>query len=655
MGSSIPDLEERAARTTAELEAFTRSFINEQGGDARDGGFVIPIVFHIIHNNGPENISDAQVHDAVRVLNNDFNRLNTDWNTVRPQFLDIVANVGIEFRLATRDPNGQCTTGITRTQSPLTNDGTEQMKALISWPRNKYLQVWVAASADGAAGYTFRPGNAVWNAAQDGIVVQHLYLGSIGTSNAYRSRTLTHEVGHWFNLAHTWGSSNTPGLDANCNMDDEVSDTPNTRGWESCTLNGSTCDGTLDNVENYMDYSYCSKMFTVGQKARMIACLNSSTAQRNQLWQTSNLIATGVNGNAVLCQALFTTSKGEICAGQSVRYTDASYHNVMARSWSFPGGEPSTSTEVSPVVFYPNSGTYSATLTVSDGSTSLSTTQNTAVVVLPMDLTAPLIEGFEVGATPASTGWMVLNPDDDNGFGITNTAAYSGSKSLRLVNTAAMSGRTDVLVSPPLDMSDATAITLSFRYAYARRTSSSTDQLRILVSNNCGETWNLRAQIFATGDLTTGGINTGSFVPSGPEQWGFKQITNINSTFYVTGMRLRFEFMSGGGNNFFLDDINLNGMPLSLGGELTGAGPLLAVLPNPATEATEAVVDMASAGRAVVDLLDITGRVARHVSSGTLPAGKHRMKIPTADLPSGSYFVRLQYEGGREVVRLIVP
>ena len=132
------------------------------------------------------------------------------------------------------------------------------------------------------------------HAEEDGIVIQHNYTGSIGTSNAYRSRTLTHEVGHWLNLRHPWGNSNNPGLAENCDEDDLVDDTPNTMGWTSCVLEGTTC-GSLDNVQNYMDYSYCGRMFTLGQKDRMRAAalsrspneINSRQPQtsKRQAWQ----------------------------------------------------------------------------------------------------------------------------------------------------------------------------------------------------------------------------------------------------------------------------------------------------------------------------------------------------------------------------------
>jgi hypothetical protein len=196
----------------AELEAFTQAFTAAERGGG-DSELVIPVVFHIIHNFGAENITDDQIIDQMRILNEDFNKQNPEWPNVRPAFLDIVADVGVTFRLAQLDPDGNCTKGITRTVSELTHDGTQDMKDLIQWPRDRYLNVWVAASADGAAGYAMYPGSVSnsWAAPADGIVILHSYVGSIGTSSTGRSHALSHEVGHWINLAHCWGSTNDPG------------------------------------------------------------------------------------------------------------------------------------------------------------------------------------------------------------------------------------------------------------------------------------------------------------------------------------------------------------------------------------------------------------------------------------------------------------
>src|SRR5690606_12907667 len=125
------------------------------------------------HNDGAENISNAQVEDAMRVLNDDFNKMNPDWVNAEAEFIDLVADIGIEFRLARLDPDGNCTNGITRTMSPLTNEGDQSMKNLIQWPRDAYLNVWVAASANGAAGYTYRPGSVADFPTGDGIVMLH--------------------------------------------------------------------------------------------------------------------------------------------------------------------------------------------------------------------------------------------------------------------------------------------------------------------------------------------------------------------------------------------------------------------------------------------------------------------------------------------------
>lgn len=645
-----PFFQTRTAQSNAELEDFTRAFLAD--GNRGGGAYVIPIVFHIIHNNGVENIDDAQILDALRILNEDYSRQNPDWDNVRPEFQDLVADVGVEFRLATKDPSGNCTNGITRTVSVLTNDGTEDMKALIVWPRNKYLNIWVSASADGAAGYTFRPGTAQWIPAEDGIVIQHNYTGSIGTSNASRSRALTHEVGHWFNLAHTWGDGNDPALAGNCGMDDGVSDTPNTIGWTTCTLSGASCGSPIDNVENYMEYSYCSKMFTLGQKQRMIAALNSSTAQRDQLWQTSNLINTGVNGNGPLCLAQFTSSSAMICAGGTVQYTDQSYHNVNNWTWSFPGGTPETSTEAEPLITYAESGIFPVTLTVSNGSGTLSTTSNDLVVVAADPGQAPpLAEGFESADQFTDIAWTTVNTNGDNGYTISNAAAFSGSKSARIVNNASMDGRLDQLISPTMDMSEATSITVSFRYAYAQRSATNDDQLRVFVSNNCGSTWNLRKQMFGTSSLNTGGLVSGNFVPNGPAQWGYVDIATISDIYHVSDFRVRFEFLSDGGNNFYLDDININGMPVGLEEMSGSSGTSLMVVPNPVTEGAQAVLNIPTSGRVRLELLDVLGRTIATLHDAVMPTGVRRIDLPVEGSPAGLYFLRMQQGGQTEVVR----
>jgi PKD repeat protein len=644
---------ERIAQADAELEAFTAQWAADQTGAERVD-YTIPVVFHIIHNNGEENISNEQIEDAVRILNDDFNRLNADWDNVSQAFLPLVANVGIAFKLARRDPQGNCTNGITRTVSALTNDGTQTMKDLIQWPRNKYLNIWVAASADGAAGYTYRPGSVNNQPSWDGIVILHDYTGSIGTGSVSRSRALTHEVGHWINLAHTWGNTNEPAVADNCDSDDGVSDTPNTIGWTYCALNGASCGNDLDNVENYMEYSYCSKMFTEGQKTRMIAALNSNTSQRSQLITASNLTSTGVNDLPTLCQASFGSSARQICAGTPVDFTDLSYDGVTSWQWTFNGGTPATAEDEQPTVVYTEPGTYAVSLTVSDGANSLTTTSNAYITVLPNPGTAPpVVEGFESIAALNGPEWYTVNPNNDNTFQVTSTAAYSGAKSMRLLNSMSASGNADELLSRTFDMTSAEDITISFRWAFARRTAANDDALGVHISNDCGDSWMLRKIMRGSTTLPTAPNASTNFVPNGASQWGYTEVTNIGATSHISDFRFKFVFEADGGNNLYIDDININGMPVGVD-ELQAPASGLVLMPNPATDQVRVITTLSRAAEVRMAIIDATGRIIIGQDLGSRPAGEIMIPIDLGALAAGSYLARLEVDGAASVARLVI-
>lgn len=296
--NSNPELSEEILNNHQQLELFTQFFTDSlYSQNQRVAPYTIPIVFHLVHTNGLENITDEQILDGLEKLNEDFNKQN-NWADVNPNFLSIAADAQIEFVLATKKLDGSCFNGITRTYSPTTylNTQNDLIQAVQlangNFPGNMYLNVFICADVGGSAGYTYFPsfgGTGMGN----GIYILHDYVGRIGTSNFQKSTALTHNVGHWLNLQHTWGNSNDPGMASNCTTDDFVADTPNTIGWTTCNIDGESC-GSLDNVENFMEYSYCSKMFTEGQKTRMHAALNSSPGGRNNLWSELNLQATGI-------------------------------------------------------------------------------------------------------------------------------------------------------------------------------------------------------------------------------------------------------------------------------------------------------------------------------------------------------------------------
>lgn len=252
------------------IEKHTKKVL-ESGEKAVNGVITIPVVVHVLYNNSTENISDAQILSQINVLNEDFRRTNADANNVWSQ----AADSEIEFCMASSDPNGNPTNGITRTSTSTSAFGTnDQMKFNSSggkdaWPAGDYLNIWVCDISGGILGYAQFPGGS---ASTDGVVIDYQYFGTIGTATApfNLGRTGTHEVGHWLNLRHIWG-------DGGCGVDDFVSDTPESDGPNYGCATGHVSCGSTDMVQNYMDYSddACMNLMTAGQKNRMRALFES--------------------------------------------------------------------------------------------------------------------------------------------------------------------------------------------------------------------------------------------------------------------------------------------------------------------------------------------------------------------------------------------
>jgi PKD repeat protein len=641
-----------------QLELETATYHENRGGGQTI--YIIPVVFHIIHNNGPENISDDQIYDAMFILNRDFRKQNADTTVIVNEFEDIAADIGIEFRLASLDPDGNCHSGINRVQSELTTEGGEQMKSLSIWPRDMYMNIWVCADAgDGTAGYTFLPSNVSgpWGADIDGIVLRHDYTGSIGTSNVGRSRTLTHETGHWLNLMHTWGPTNSPGDAQNCDWDDNVDDTPNTIGYTICDLDGASCGSEIDNVQNYMEYSYCSRMFTEGQRTRMRAALLSNVAERNSLITASNLLATGVT-NPALCEAKFSIDRNVGCVGETFNFHDRSYHGVNNWTWDFGDGTIISGTDPEemedPAHVYSSAGTYTVTMTVSNGPTTLTETWTDLVTVFEYGQnTPPVEEGFE-GAWP-NNNWAWFNTNQDLTWEITPSASYSGDKSLKLRNYSNTSSENiDELLSATFDMSAMDTVFLAYRWSYANKNTETEDRLRISVSGDCGQTWSVRRTMTGFTNLPTGNATNSQFTPTLETQWGGETLILKNEEWMTDGFRVKFEFTGRGGNNLFLDDINISASDTT--GNFVGINELttsfvFGVYPNP-TAGDATLRYFANQNElTTIRLYNALGELVEVINQSNLAPGEHIFTI--AKKSPGLYSIVFEKGGQRSVTRVV--
>ncbi len=656
------------AQFTATQEMLKRELASGNSFEKNGTTYIIPVVFHILHNGGSENISNQQVFDAVRILNRDFRKQNADVNNVIPQFRGIAADVNIEFRLATIAPNGTCFNGITRSVTPLTVEGngggSQQLSYALNnndvyrgeWDNKKYLNIIVAKEIGGAAGYTFRPSGdprGYFNT----IFILANYTGSIGISSENNSRSLTHEVGHWLNLPHTWGPNNNPGNMLSCTTDDGIADTPNTIGVSTCNLNENSC-GVLANVENYMDYSYCSKMFTNGQVDVM---RTAAAGYRASLISQSNLIAVGAVDNPTLCKVDFVAKDRVVCVGMPITFVDSSSNNVSSRTWDFPGGTASSTTGARVTVSYANAGRYTVKLTVNGNGPSLTETKTDYItVVQPHEL--PFYEGFEeyANGTAANNNWTLI----ESGVGeyeITSTAARTGQKSATISNYSKTGGEYSTsLISKPFDLESVPegSVVLSFRTAFRKKTvSGASDNLAILMSRDCGQTWETKRTL-TTYSLSQNQVVTSNWTPQ-PDDFVTTHLQMNSGTFlayFTDQFRFRFQFKGGTGNNFFIDDINLySGEPSDtpvLAVETLEAMSGVNLFPNPTANELNVAFNLVSPESVMVHVTDLTGKVISNLQiNGN--AGTNVLILDSSLYANGSYLLNLVTKTGRKTLSFV--
>jgi len=651
-----------------QLEEWTRNYVeqmNQPGAAERSTAAVkvIPVVVHVIHYGGPENISREQIIDQIDSLNKDFQLQNADTVNIPAVFKPLAGNPQIEFRLAQLDPNGQCTDGIVRVYSPLTYNARNNVKSLSYWPSNKYLNFWIVnsiANTNGSPGMVIGfaqfPGG---DPLTDGVVIKYDFMGSIqaaaGSNN--NGRTATHEVGHWLNLRHIWG-------DAQCG-NDQVNDTPThyDANLSICPTwpHPSSCNGNAPNGDmftNYMDYTNgdCQNMFSAGQATRMNAALSSVISSRSNLWSAANLAATGTNGTpAVLCppKADFIPKPRLICQGASTTFVDKSWKGqASSRIWSFPGGTPATDTSANPVVTYNSPGVYDVTLTVTNSSGSDTKTETGMVIVSPGSgsfPSVPFAEDFEAGSFPAN--WYNFNMNGGNEWEVTNVAsAGTGLFSMNLYNFVGNDKGPDEFITNAFSLAGVTGTSLKFdlAFAYSSSTASNGDKLVVYVSNNCGQTWTPRYTKQGT-SFPTVAPESGDFYPA-PSDFRTETVNlNPSSISGQPNIRFRFEFTHDTGNNIFIDNINLTGI---VGNEeINIQGADATIYPNPTSSAAYLDFNVTVAGDVNIEVLDVQGRKVSDFS-GFMEPGNHQYTI-SGDLAKGVYSVRLMF-GDKTITKKVV-
>jgi PKD repeat protein len=696
-----------SAKSAAEFEAYKAAkTLNRTSSLPASYTFTIPVVFHILHTNGPENISDATCAAALDQVNKDYGRQGSDISSIDPLYEPLYVDSKMHFVLAKKDPSGNCTTGIVHHYDPNTQWDQSNIQNYIystvgtyNWSSARYLNVYIvdniipSGSVLGGGtivGYTHLPGTSP-NIGSDAIVYNRSWLGGL------QARSLSHEIGHWFGLSHTFGGSNDAGVI--CGNDD-IYDTPATAGFYSdcplpyVNLNDSCDPGHRPNMNNFMDYSGCPMMFTQGQTDKMRFSAQNSVSNRDYLVDTANLVFTGIlnrtialvtntlTGNqdtiktyavapSTVCGPVadFYATKAKACQGQVVVYNSTSFNNTagLTYAWEFEAGTPATSTLATPSVSYAVPGNYSTTLTVTNAAGTSTKVRNPFVnIAWHVDqISYPTTEGFESSAATGlfPPGWNVTNKD----FGtITwkygNYGSNSG-KCIMLPNASEgsnmfLGSNIDIIETAQYNFSNTTNITVSFDYSYARKTGITGDVFRFEYSTDCGGNWALMpTSPTATVLSVSGGTVNAPYIPYSQAKWVTKTYlaTVLGQLVNKPDVKFRFWFQNadnGQAQNLYLDNLNISG---TVGLEQLESTIGLNIYPNPTTSSSTLEFTSPVDAKAEVTVFDVTGRMVE-LSSFTAIAGSQATYNvnKNAALKPGIYFVTLNLNNQKITKKLII-
>jgi hypothetical protein len=312
-----------------QLKAMNEQLANYIANNPRSsqgsGPLIVPIVFHVIHQNGPENVSDAVLQAEIMALNQYFSNSG-------PYYQPNGVDVGIQFCLASVDPYGNPTNGITRNFSShaIVNYAANPfndilMKNVNRWNPYRYLNIWIVKDVvNYANAYATLPISL--GAVNDGIVITGPSLGGI-------HYLIVHEVGHYLGLNHHFVTGNCN--NGNCLLDgDNICDTPpELPNSYDCSV--STCSTDLNDTTGLSPFTSdmpdlstimspkqnCTYIFTQNQADRMYASL---TQIRHQLLNSN---ACGGNFGGTVPVASFTVSEFG-CNSTYIDYTGTPYEYI---------------------------------------------------------------------------------------------------------------------------------------------------------------------------------------------------------------------------------------------------------------------------------------------------------------------------------------
>lgn len=671
--------------TTTDFEAWVQQKIAERElkskskitapylVQATQATYKIPVVVHVIHNGEAigvgANVSDARILSQIKILNDDFNRLNADKIKTPAAFEALAGSMDIEFVLAKSAPDGKATNGIVRVNGgrsswSVTLDPTlAELKSKSYWNSANYLNLWVTHLSDnyiGLAQYpTLTTGVSGLNglgerlATTDGVVIDYTAFGLGSQDPSYNlGRTVTHEVAHFFGLRHIWGD------ESSCGADDFVTDTPmqGSASIDYCPVAGTiktdACTTTSPGVmyQNFMDYTddACMNLFTVGQVVRMQTILQNNAHRASLLVSPGLNSLSGLNEDLEITSINFSPATCNPNATVEINLKNSSPDGVTIRSFKV---NYKLNSETASVQEYSNlailsGGSYFLALSISladdidtlsidvnspNNYTDVNPDNNISIIYTALVSDKENLPHRENFDNP-STSWLSSSP-----FGGTlwknASTIFNQSGYFKGYNNAKL-GEEAWLISPRLDFSYAEKASLYFDYSYGWN-GVKNDRLKILASTDCGQTFdkvlfNLAGQQLATYTISQ------QWFPQFETDWKISKYVNLNSLTGEPNVILAIVAENAGGNNIFVDNLEFY---LSDTPQIIDTYAIYWIIQGNSVLANISF-DLPEPQPVNMVIMDMTGK---QLLNTTMPDVFHQtFTLPVDKAPVGLYIVRLQ-------------